>query len=402
MKLKDKYYTYIDGIRAIAVIAVLFYHISPEIVQGGFIGVDLFFVISGYLISKIIFDKLENGKFSFLNFFASRVKRIFPALFFTIFLTSAAYIVFIPTFYFEDFSESVLWSSLQLSNFYFAKTSGYFSDEGIEPLLHTWSLGVEAQFYILWPILMYLCFKIKNPSQKRVLAVIGSVSLYSFISCQYWLDNNLNKAFFMFYTRIWEFGLGAIMALNIFPKIRNDKLNEVISILCLVIVFLSVFFIENNTSFLKGIVLIPCIALSFLIFVNSYKATFASRILSLGFLKFIGLSSSSIYLWHLPVITFYKYFFGFSSSFFDILTISLITLICSVPCYLFIEKPLRKINLNPIKVIIAGILVMIITALLSISLFNKLEANKHSFLLIEKTQIKEEKSLKSFFHIPDK
>jgi peptidoglycan/LPS O-acetylase OafA/YrhL len=164
--LKNGYRADIDGLRALAVLSVFLFHLWPNILPGGFLGVDVFFVISGYLITGIILREHYQQTFSFFHFYVRRIKRIFPALFVVLILSAIVAIFLLQPETYTDFMKSARYASMQLSIFLFSRKVDYFS-EGFsqQPLLHTWSLGVEEQFYLFWPLLIFLCFRFINRSQ---------------------------------------------------------------------------------------------------------------------------------------------------------------------------------------------------------------------------------------------
>ena len=209
----------IDGLRAVAVISVLLSHVGITLFGGGYIGVDIFFVISGFLITTIITEEIKKEKFSIVQFYERRIRRIFPALYAMMLVTTiVAYFIFLPT-HFKDYGRSMVAATLFVSNIFFWKESGYFSEVSeTKPLLHTWSLGVEEQFYIFFPILLLLIYRY---FKGRWSVWIASLSVLSFIISVYGVQIRPTATFFLLPTRAWELFLGGLLALGIFPEIKN-------------------------------------------------------------------------------------------------------------------------------------------------------------------------------------
>ena len=210
-----KYRGEIDGLRAIAVIPVVFFHAGFNLFSGGYVGVDVFFVISGYLITTIIFKELENKTFSLANFYERRARRILPALIFVIIITTILSFIFLTRSELSAYFSSVIATLLFFSNFYFWKTSPYFSSESdLEPLLHTWSLSIEEQFYVLFPLLLIFFFKYLK---KYIFFIFCFGFILSFLVCQFLaLKTSGNFNFYFTLSRVWELALGAIAAYYLF------------------------------------------------------------------------------------------------------------------------------------------------------------------------------------------
>jgi peptidoglycan/LPS O-acetylase OafA/YrhL len=210
----------IDGLRALAVISVVIFHLKNSLLPGGFVGVDIFFVISGFLITKIIIREVEANRFSFTNFYIRRIRRIFPALFLVLFVSLILAILILTT---EDmiwFAKTLRYAAIQISNFLFQREVGYF-DPAFEdmPLLHTWSLAVEEQFHLIWPVTLLLLFKFKKNHNLPFYGLIV-ISTISLIFSEYLVNHNQKVAFFSLPSRLWELGVGGILA---FHKIKQPK-----------------------------------------------------------------------------------------------------------------------------------------------------------------------------------
>ncbi len=375
-----KYRADIDGLRAISVFAVIFYHANffyfeNEIFSGGFIGVDIFFVISGYLITSLIFKDLYNNNFSIIEFYIRRIRRIIPVLLFVI-------IVFIPIAYFFflpssliDFLYSVISTLIFSSNFYFHHTGLIYGgpDSSLKPLLHTWSLAVEEQFYIIFPIILILFRKILK---KYILHIFILFFFSSFISTQIISIKYPLYNFYFINVRIWEILAGSTIAyLNINSIKYNNKYTNYLPFLGMVLISLSIFLLYDEMS-LPSIYSMPAVLGTCLIIYFANSENFLTKFLSLRILVFFGLISYSLYLWHFPLFAFYNYIFFENESFFVKILIIIFSLILSCLSYLFIEKPFRnkKIIDNKKLFISIGISFLII---LSSSLI-LLEMNKNN------------------------
>jgi len=371
---KREYRSDIDGIRALAVLSVLIFHINPSLLPGGFLGVDVFFVISGYLITNIIFQENHLGTFSFLHFYVRRIKRIFPALFTVlIFSTIIAALLLTPEMY-VDFMKSARYASAQLSNFFFSQRVDYFS-EGFsgQPLLHTWSLGVEEQFYLFWPLLIFICFKffkstqaVEGFSKKHVNNMIAGVllllSLVSFSACYFLAELNRNLAFYMFYSRAFEFCIGGFLSLNIVRPLTAKTSNFIVGALGFFLLCYSFFFIKEEylgRSFLQFAVIVPCIGAALIIYADKQKSFF-NTLLATKLPVAVGKISYSLYLYHWPVIIFWKIFnntheIGIPAS----LGIIFISFVFSTLSYFLIEQPSRKASFSDNKVLISAVVLII-------------------------------------------
>ena len=212
--MKLLYRPEIDGLRAIAVLSVFLFHINHSFLKGGFLGVDIFFVISGYLISNIILSQIKNNSFNLFDFFVRRIKRLYPALFITVLITLVLSF-FISPFYFKDIGLEIGSSFLFLSNFLFWDRSGYFGDSHfVKPLLHLWSLSIEGQFYLISPFIFILFFK-KYKFLKIIFLVLFLISIFLCIKESF---INQNNVFFLTYYRIYELIFGVMIAIYTFDK----------------------------------------------------------------------------------------------------------------------------------------------------------------------------------------
>jgi peptidoglycan/LPS O-acetylase OafA/YrhL len=295
----------IDGLRAVAVLSVLAYHAGLGVASGGFVGVDVFFVISGYVISKSLLTDLDRRRFSVLGFYERRVRRIFPALFVTLIATWCAAAALLLPSYLEDFGKSLTASALFGSNFYFWLTSGYFANGAqLRPLLHTWSLSVEEQFYIFAPLTLALVYRFMG---RRWLLALVPVVLASFGLSLIATRIGPTANFFLLPTRAWELGLGAILALRPPPLPLNRWVVEALAIAGAALILVAIFGYSDATPFPGLAALPPCLGTAMLIHAGAGAPSTATRLLARPPMVAVGLISYSLYLVHWPIVSFFTY-----------------------------------------------------------------------------------------------
>lgn len=293
----------IDGLRALAVIPVLLYHVGVPGFAGGFVGVDIFFVISGYLICGMIDADIRNGSFSLGNFYKRRILRILPALFVMLLATSMlAYVYCLPVELVE-FSKSLASAVGSVANFFFAQTTGYFDGPAeTKPLLHTWSLGVEEQFYFVAPLLMLLVYRLVPRRAKLLFAVVAVLSVVAAIAMT---TRNLTFAFYLTPFRAWELALGAMLSVRSFPVIETTFWKNFCGIAGLLLLF-GVILLGSPSVPLLLMTLLASVGAALVIASSESGLSTAGRLLSLPSLVSIGLISYSLYLWHWPLIVFQR------------------------------------------------------------------------------------------------
>lgn len=292
----------IDGLRAIAVLSVFAFHLRTELFRGGYVGVDVFFVISGYLISAIIMKDIAAGTFSIVSFYEKRIRRIFPALAVTLIGSAVlAYLCLLPA-EFVDFSKSLLAALFSASNFYFWKHSGYFSAPSeTEPLIHTWSLAVEEQFYIFLPIFLILAHRY---FPRKLRLSVGLIAGVSFVLSAISVVSHPTAAFYLAPTRGWELLLGVLVSLDAFPNIEGEFARSAVALCGIGLISLAVFGLSPTTPFPGLAALLPCGGTALVIAAGKSGSSQIARALSFKPLAFIGLISYSLYLWHWPIIVF--------------------------------------------------------------------------------------------------
>lgn len=359
----------VDGLRALAVIPVILFHAGFEIFRGGFIGVDVFFVISGYLITSILLFEKKSGAFSLLTFYERRARRILPALF-IVMATSAffAWMWLLPRDM-KDFSGSIAAVSVFASNIFFWSESGYFDTKAeLKPLLHTWSLGVEEQYYLLFPFFLMFTWKLGKHFSERMprtllrhrphqapqsairgdnCALVGTLLLTLLISlaiAQIGVQKYSVATFYLLPTRAWELALGALTAFYLFEG-RGWNLSQLTRQLgasagLLLIVFAAIYY-DRYTPFPSFYALVPTVGAS-LIILCATPTTLVGKLLGLKVFVGIGLVSYSAYLWHQPLFAFARYRTSLELSLFTVFTMLLLTAVLAFLSWRFIESPFRK------------------------------------------------------------
>ena len=302
-----QYRAEIDGLRAIAVLPVIFFHAGFSFFPGGFVGVDIFFVISGYLITRILLQEIEQGSFTLLGFYERRARRILPALLFiTLASTPFAWLWLLPEDM-EEYVQSILAVLLFASNVFFLLESGYFESAiELKPLIHTWSLAVEEQFYIVYPPLLFALYRF---ARVHLVLALASAGLLSVLVAVWATSFTPDAAFYLIHTRAWELLLGALAAALLcrgFKAPDRPEINDLLCVLGLGLVVTAVVGFDSTTSFPGFFALYPTFG-TFLLILFSEKSIFTKRALSFRPLVFVGLLSYSAYLWHQPMLAFARH-----------------------------------------------------------------------------------------------
>ncbi len=299
----------IDGLRAIAVLSVFGFHLQMGLFSGGFVGVDIFFVISGYLIGTILLSDLNSGRFSLREFYVRRIRRIFPALVAALLGTIAMALVFSMPSELRDFSKSLIAATFSASNIYFGLHSNYFDLHALErPALQTWSLGVEEQFYILFPPLLLLLHRRFRRYLPGTLVLLAAVS---FAVSAVGAFRFPILTFFMPYTRAWELLCGVLLALPGLPRLRSLAVRNALALTGLLLILFAIHFFQAGMPFPGVAALFPCVGSALLLWTGQSlpehsvrTETLAARLLAIRPLVFIGLISYSLYLVHWPIVAF--------------------------------------------------------------------------------------------------
>ena len=273
-----KYRSDIDGLRALAIIPVVLYHAGIKQFSGGFVGVDVFFVISGYLITLIITEEIKQQRFTITDFYERRIRRIFPALFVVILFCLIAGTLFILPSDFKSFGKSIMATTLFVANIFFWKKTDYFAAAAeTKPLLHTWSLSVEEQFYLIFPIILLFIDRYNQGRWRTFLLTLAAISLILSVSGVYYYPS---ATFYLIPTRAWELLLGSFLALDLFPQIHKQRLKDITSIAGLMLISLAVFQFSDITPFPGGYALIPCFGAALIIYSGKNGTSLVGRIIS--------------------------------------------------------------------------------------------------------------------------
>lgn len=339
-----KYRADIDGLRAFAVLSVILFHAGLTGLSGGFVGVDIFFVISGYVIAQSILGEIKENKFSILSFYAKRVRRIFPALIFTVLMAFiGSYFILLPD-YFVNFSKSISATSVFISNLFFWKDSGYFSADALsKPLLHTWSLSVEEQYYIFSPIFTYLVYRY---CPKYVFWTFLIVLLSSLGLSIYATDKAPTANFFLPVTRAWELLIGAMLAQTPPPRIQKKWIAEALGLVGLACLVYPVIVYNEATPFPGTAAILPCLGAALLIYSGTDHSTLISKALAIRPVNVVGKMSYSLYLVHWPVIVGFYYLTLSRPDVSQFFYIILLTFGLGYISWQFVEKPFRHISIE--------------------------------------------------------
>lgn len=360
----------IDGLRTVAVMAVICFHAGFTWMTGGFVGVDVFFVISGYLITqKLSLEFAKNNRISFSRFYSSRIRRLFPALLATVLLSAFfAYFLLGPEALI-NYSESAIASILSFSNIYFWTQAGYWDTAAhVKPLLHTWSLSVEEQFYLLWPLL--ILGLAKTFSNKLIVIVLGLISIVSLIAAEIAVKENPSMAFYLTPFRIYEFAIGGVCYFVAWPKrLTMGMFSEFMSIFGLAVIIATSVLYNASTPFPGITALLPCLGAAAIIIARHSK--FNRLLLGNRPMIVCGLISYSLYLAHWPIFVFYKMYKGSELVLVEQIGLIIATFVVAYMLYNFIEKPLRrpKIGSNKLPASAAKVGLIAVTSALVLTLF---------------------------------
>ena len=334
---KASYREDIDGLRAVAIIAVLLFHAFPMVFCGGFIGVDVFFVISGYLITGLILKELIRGDFSFSNFYMRRIVRLFPSLIavLTASLVAGWYLLLPDEF--SNLGKHIAAGIGFSSNLLLYIESGYFDSRSVyKPLLHLWSLGIEEQFYLLWPIIL-----IFSSYRKFVLPALVTFFSLSFVINLGLISRSSEAAFFLPFTRFWELILGAFLVKFEDRGVATAKAHNFQSSIGIFFIFSSIYLIKNGEGFPGWIALFPCLGTCLVI--SAKESWLNKKILSHRYLVFVGLISYPLYLWHWPILSFGSIITGDDLSIFARCAIIAISFFLAIYSYYCLELPAKRL-----------------------------------------------------------
>ena len=350
----------IDGLRAIAVVSVIVYHIFPTSISGGFTGVDIFFVISGFLITGIIFQSAAKDDFSFAEFYRRRILRIVPALTAVLLVSLLlGHFVMLPGDFVELTNTSIA-SQLSVANIYYAfnlDTSYFAQDSSLQPLLHIWSLGIEEQFYFIWPLLLLMVLKAR--STLVLFIVTGCIVVASTLWAEHILHTEPMAAYYLLPSRAGELALGAlayftVVYIKAIQSIAFANITALFGFISLSVGFATI----NEAEGFPGLVsLIPTIGTFLILVAGAHQKHVLSSLLANKFMVTIGLWSYSLYLWHWPILAFYRYLFGIELSLIEGGMLFVVTLLCGYLSYQFVEKAYRS-RYQSFKVALVRVLIL--------------------------------------------
>jgi peptidoglycan/LPS O-acetylase OafA/YrhL len=344
-----RYRSEIDGLRALAVVPVVLFHAGVAVVGGGFVGVDVFFVISGYLITSILLEELDTGTFSIRRFYERRARRILPALFFLMaVVTPFAWAWLMPSDL-KDFAGSQIATTVFASNVWFWLHTGYFdSAADLKPLLHTWSLAVEEQYYILFPLILSLSWRL---GQRISLATIALLAAASLLIAQWGVSHAPAATYFLLPARAWELLVGSFIALYLRtnPRLPAELVADGLSLAGIALIAVPMVTYTDQTPF-PGLAALPPVLGTALIILFASPENLAGRLLSLRPVVGTGLLAYSFYLWHQPVFALYRQRFGDEAFHDHVPLLVLLSFAMAALSYRIIEQPFRrKASLRQLK-----------------------------------------------------
>lgn len=350
MKENNPYYRPdIDGLRAFSVLVVLLFHAGVDVFSGGFVGVDVFFVISGYLITSIIFIEIRDGRFSFLSFYQRRVARIIPAVLITLLLVIFLGFFLSPPDEYLNLGKDIVYSSIGAMNILLARGVDYFAPQGnVQPLVHFWSLGVEEQFYVLWPVILLLTIRFGL----RTILVISGLLLVASLAASVWAIESFSKgSYYLLQYRAFELLFGCILALIIhaghLPFISNAW-QKVVTLSAVLFLVVPVFVLDADSKFPGFNALWPCIGAALLLAFPGKGLSF--RLFSSQPLVAVGLISYPLYLYHQPVLAFYSNNIVTTSPFKSLMLVLIICIPLAWLTWALVERPVRRLTRSGSKI----------------------------------------------------
>lgn len=387
MDKKAIFYPHIEGLRGLAVLLVVFYHLNNNFFFG-YLGVDIFFVISGYVITKSLIINFEQNSLNVLSsFYSKRILRIYPALFLTTLSTFLIYTITGNISNYEIVFKSLLYSIFGLSNIYFLRRSSSYFDEDIDnPLTHTWSLGVEEQFYIIFPIILLLYFKIKKNLIKDTSLIVILIFFFSISIFYFFFENNELIKFWSPLTRFWEILIGSIFCL----LEKKNRQNYFLLYLIILIVFLNLIKFQLDNFYLTLSILFS------ILIISQKKNSLINFYFSNKPMRFIGKISYSMYLIHYPLLYFFNIYYEIDKLFFIIIYL-LVLIFFSNISYQYIERKFLNLKINIFQYFFKKKIIIIIFIILIIPSFNFVNYINKS-LLIQKNSLEKINLINQKFH----
>ena len=327
----------IDGLRGVAIVPVVLYHAGWSVLPGGFVGVDVFFVISGYLITRILAGEIQDQTFSLGRFYERRARRILPALFAVLLTTTALAVTILFPSDLRRYFASLVWTVTSAANVFFYQRTGYFeASANSYALLHTWSLAVEEQFYLVFPVILWLASRFFGRYAIWVVVLIGLVSLAMSI---FWPVDDEAFAFYLPFTRAWELMAGSLVALGALRDIGSQPWRETVAAACLAALLWTILFLHEGGSFPGWIAAVPVLGTVGLI--RWSKGTKVGALLRHPLMVGTGLISFSLYLWHWPLLVLTSYWLARPLTIWETTTLVVIAMALAALSWKFVEQPFR-------------------------------------------------------------
>jgi peptidoglycan/LPS O-acetylase OafA/YrhL len=351
----------IQGLRAIAVVSVVLFHAFPGLPPGGYVGVDIFFVISGYLITGILVRDLLAGRFSIARFYARRIRRLFPALLIVlIFCFVTGYVLLTPQ-QFEELGHTAISTAFFVSNLDFWRLTGYFSENAAEkPLLHTWSLAVEEQFYIFFPLFLYAVWRL---SPRAIPAVLAVAFVVAAILGEWMLQSHPLLSYFFSPARAFELLIGCVVATTTFAFLRDPRIRNAVSFAGLAGLGAAFILYSAETPFPGVAALLPCLGAALVIAAGCEGRSAAGRLISTAPFQFFGNLSYSLYLWHWPLLAFARNLFGFDFTPVIAGSAAVLAVLFAWLSYRFVERPFLDRRADGLPYLALGVTVITLVSL---------------------------------------
>ena len=361
----------IEGLRALAVLPVVAFHAFPQAVPGGFIGVDIFFVISGFLITQLLLQRLDSDQYSIASFYAARVRRIFPALFVMLALCVPAAVALLSPVDLKAFGRTLAATALFFSNLELYRTTDYFAvTTELNPLVHTWSLAVEEQYYIVFPVVLALFYRRWPRALFPVLAVVGVASLMLSV----WLLNrDAPLAFYSAFSRTFELMTGSLLAATSGRFLLTRAVREVMAAAGVATILSACLFMSAKTPFPGLAALPPCVGAALLIAAGQEGLTWTGKLVAIKPLRWFGALSFSLYLWHWPVLVFTRHLVLGEPQHWHVVLAVAVAIVLAYMSLKWVEGPVRRAALGQRSLL--AIAALCISATLAVS-----------WLLAERTQ----------------
>jgi len=349
----------IEGLRALAIVPVVLFHAFPSLLPGGYVGVDVFFVISGYLITSLLMQRLESGRYSIVSFYGARVRRIFPALFVMLALVTPLAVWLLSPAGLHDFGHVLGATAVFSSNMALYGTAGYFDTATeLKPLVHTWSLAVEEQYYIVFPLLLAFLFKWWR---KGLVPVLTATALISLLLSIWWLRQDSALSFYSAVSRTFELMIGSLLAVRVWLPAAAQAWREAAACAGLLIIVSACLWLTPQTSFPGAMALLPCAGAALLIWAGSGESpTLIGQWVAAAPMRWVGALSFSLYLWHWPALVFARHaVLGEPNAWLRIAAVVLSVLLAWASLR-WVEAPVRRAAVSDQRLLAGGALCIVL------------------------------------------